>query len=176
MASFFPQVTGAFRLEEPPFFRRLTMSPVVAGVAAGLVVRLYRVFTLTVGPSESMLYVGAAFILGQVILLGMATLHLGNFTLRRWLYLVPVFAVIEAVTEAVVSLALIAAGVERLGSAHATFTDWPGIALGITLWRIGVLVVYATLLAGVVQLVRYVLVRRGHREHTLEAVHGESKH
>ncbi|MGQ0650339.1 MAG: hypothetical protein ACT4P7_22590 [Gemmatimonadaceae bacterium] len=170
MASFFPQVTGTFRLEEPPALRRLTMSPIAMGVIAGIVLRLYRAFTLSVGPNESMLYVGSAFILGQMVLLGIATLHLGSFTLRRWLYLTPIFAVAEAVTEALVSLALIAAGLERLGSTRAVFSAWPGLALSIGLWRIGVLLLYAALLAGVVQLVRYLLLRRGHRDHTLDAV------
>lgn len=170
MASFFPQVTGAFKLEEPPAFRRFTMAPVAMGLVTGLVVRLYRAFTLSVGPSESMLYVGAAWVLGQLILLGMVTLHLGNFTLRRWLSLVPVFAVAEVVAEALASLLLIAPGLERIGSTRATFTDWPGIASGIGLWRLLTIVLYATLLAGIVQLVRYLLLKKGHREHTLEAV------
>jgi hypothetical protein len=171
--AFFPQVTGAFRIEERPGLRRFTMSAVAMGVLTGLVVRLYRAFTLSVGPSESLLYVSAAFVLGQMFLLGMVTLHLGNFTLRRWLYLVPLFVVAEAVTEALVSLALVAAGMERVGSTGATLADWPRLALGIALWRAVAIVIYAAVLAGVVQLVRYLLVRRRHREHTLEAVHGE---
>lgn len=176
MAAFFPQVTGTFKLEEPPALRRFSMSPVGMGVATGILVRLYRAVTLSVGPNESLLYVGAAFVLGQMLVLGMATLHLGNFTLRRWLYLAPLFAVTAASTESVVSLALIAGGLEPLGSTRATFGDWSGVAANIFLWRVLAVLVYAALLAGVVQLVRYLLLKRTHREHTLSAVHhDESK-
>jgi hypothetical protein len=173
MASFFPQVTGTFRIEEPPALRRFSMSPVAMGVATALLVRPYRALTLSVGPTDSLLYVGAAFIVGQVIVLGMATLHLGNFTLRRWLRLAPIFAITEAATEAVLSLLLIAIGMERLGSTRAVFADWSGIAFNILLWRVLVVLLYALLLAGIVQLVRYLLLKGKHREHTLDAVHHE---
>lgn len=175
MASFFPHVTGTFKLEEPPTFRRFLMSPVAMGLLTGLITRLYRALTLSAGPMSSMLYVGMAFVLGQMLILGLATVHLGNFTLRRWLYLAPVFAIAEVIAEVLVSLALLAAGLERLGSRQAVFGDWPGIALSTLLWRLLVIVLYATLLAGVVQLVRYLLVKRVNREHTLERVTAEQK-
>jgi hypothetical protein len=35
--------------------------------------------------------------------------------------------------------------------------------------------IFSLLLAGIVQLVRYILLRRGHRTHTLEAVHHEAQ-
>lgn len=146
------------------------MSPLKMGIAAGVLVRLYRALTLSVGPNDSLLYIGAAFVLGQMIVLGMVTLHLGNFTVRRWLYLTPAFAAAEIVAESVAAAALIAATVERLGSIRAVWSDWPGMVAGIGLWRLLAIVIYATVLAGVVQLVRYINVRREHREHTLEAV------
>ena len=146
------------------------MAPIAMGLLTGVIVRLYRTLTLSVGPNDSMLYVGAAFVLGQMIVLGMVTLHLGNFTLRRWLYLAPVFALSEVAAECLVSLALMAPGLEYLGSRHAAFSDWPGIALSIFLWRMIAILVFAVILAGVVQLVRFQLVKRGHREHTLDAV------
>jgi hypothetical protein len=149
------------------------MSPVGMGLLTGLVVRLYRAVTLQVGPMNSMVYVGMAFVLGQMIILGLATLHLGNFTLRRWLYLAPVFAIAEVTAEVLVSLGLVVAGLERLGSRQALFADWPGIALSTFVWRLVVIVLYATLLAGVVQLVRYLLLKREHREGTLERVTAE---
>lgn len=172
MATFFPHVTGTFKLEEPPALRRFTMSPVAMGLLTGLVARLYRVVTLSGGPT-SMIYVGMAFVLGQMLILGLATVHLGNFTLRRWLYLTPVFAIAEVGAEVLVSLGLIAAGFERFGSRQAVFADWPDMTLNTLIWRLVVIVLYATLLAGVVQLVRYLLLKRGHREHTLERVTAE---
>lgn len=173
MATFFPHVTGAFKVEEPPAFRRFTMSPVAMGLLTGLIVRLYRALTLSMGSTSSMIYVGLAFILGQMLILGLATVHLGNFTLRRWLYLAPVFAIAEVIAEVLVSLALVAAGLERLGSRQAVFADWPGIAISTLAWRLVAIILYATLLAGVVQLVRYLLLKRGNREHTLDAVTAE---
>ncbi|MCC6317038.1 MAG: hypothetical protein IT361_05030 [Gemmatimonadaceae bacterium] len=173
MAAFFPQVTGTFRLDEPPGLRRFTMSAVGMGALTGLVVRLYRLVTLSVGPSESMIYVGAAFVLGQLLILAMATVHLGNFTLRRWLYLVPLFTVAEAAAEVIVSLGLTALGFERMGSRAAVLADWPTMALLTFLWRGVVLVAYAIILAGVVQLVRYLLLRHEKRGHTLDAVTAE---
>ena len=172
MATFFPHVTGTFKLEEPPALRRFTMSPVAMGLSTGLIVRLYRMVTLSGGPT-SMIYVGMAFVFGQMLILGLATVHLGNFTLRRWAYLAPVFAIAEVTAEVLVSLGLIAVGFERLGSRQAVFADWPGIALSTLLWRVLVIVLYAALLAGVVQLVRYLLLKRGNREHTLERVTAE---
>lgn len=173
MATFFPHVTGSFKLEEPPALRRFTMSPVAMGLLTGLIVRLYRALTLSMGSTSSMIYVGLAFVLGQMLILGLATVHLGNFTLRRWLYLVPVFAIAEVVAEVLVSLALVAAGLERLGSRQAVFADWPGMTTSTLLWRLAAIVLYATLLAGVVQLVRYLLLKRGNREHTLDRVTAE---
>ena len=175
MASFFPQVTGTFKLEEPPGLRRFTMSPVAMGLLTGLVVRLYRALTLSVGPTNSIIYVGLAFILGQMLILAFATVHLGNFTLRRWLRLAPVFAIAEVTAEVLVSLGLLAAGLERLGSRQAVFGDWAGIALSTLLWRLVVIILYAILLAGVVQLVRYLLLKRENREHTLDRVTAEQK-
>lgn len=173
MATFFPHVTGTFKLEQPPALRRFLMSPVAMGLFTGLIVRLYRALTLSMGSTSSMIYVGIAFVLGQMLILGLATLHLGNFTLRRWLYLAPVFAISEVIAEALVSLGLVAAGLERLGSRQAVFADWPGIAISTLAWRLVAIILYATLLAGVVQLVRYLLLKRGNREHTLDRVTGE---
>jgi hypothetical protein len=169
MASFFPQVTGSFAIDDPPI-RRFWLSSVAVGVLTGVVVRLYRALTLTVGPDESMLYVGAAFVVGQMIVLGMATMHLGAFTLKRWISRAPLFAFSEAATELLVSFGLIGLGVERLGSVRATFANWPTIAMNTLLSRVVVVLLYAAILAGVVQLVRRWMLRREHREHTLEAL------
>jgi hypothetical protein len=44
------------------------------------------------------------------------------------------------------------------------------------LWRLGTVVVFSVLLAGVVRLVRYTLLRREHRMHTAVAVHDKQSH
>lgn len=164
MASFFPQVTGAFSINEPPV-RRFWLSSLAVGVVTGVVVRLYRALTLSVGPNESMLYVGTAFVLGQMIVLGMATMHLGSFTVRRWLTKAPAFAFAEAGTELLVSLLLITIGFERLGSTQATFANWPTLALNTLLARVLAVLLYAAVLAGVVRLVRRWMLKRERAGH-----------
>jgi hypothetical protein len=169
----FPQVTGVFPLgDDPP--RRFWTNPLFVGVATGVVVRCWRALTLTVGPSESLFYVGTAFVIGHLLVLGMATLHLGNLTVRRWVWMAPAFALCEAIAESVTSLGLIAIGVERIGSMAARWSDWPGLALNTLMWRMIVIILFALLLAGVVQLVRRLHVRRQGREGTLDAVDGQT--
>jgi hypothetical protein len=174
MASLFPQVTGVFQADDAPI-GRFWLSSLAVGATTGVIVRLYRALTLSVGPNESLLYVGAAFVVGQLIVLGMATLHLGNFTLRRWVSRAPAFAITEAVTEVVVSLGLLLIGMERVGSARAALPQWPALAINTFVWRLPVVLLYALVLAGIVRFVRRLLIKREHRERTLEAVHQEAQ-
>lgn len=173
MAAFFPQVTGAFRIEETPAFRRFTMSIVEMALVTGILLRLGRALALTAGPNDNILFIAGAVAAGLIWLCGMATLHLGNFTLTRWMWRAPAFVLLEACAEALTSLALIALHREPVGSARAAFADWPGLTAGTFLWRLIAVLSYAAILAGVVQLVRYVLVKRDDRGHTLDAVHSE---
>ena len=174
MAGFFPQVTGTFKLEEPPAIRRLSMSIVEMAVITGVLLRVYRALALTVGPQRNFLYASVMFGLGLAFLFGMATLHLGNFTIRHWLWRAPLFAVIEATVEVAASAALIAVHREPMGSARAFFADWPRIAVEIYFFRIIGLLLFALILAGVVQLVRYSLLKHEHRDHTVSAIHHEA--
>ena len=176
MRGFFPINTGTWKLEEPPAFRRLSMSLIEMAAITGVVLRLYRLLVYAHGPTQNILFVAAAAGLGLIVLFGMATLHLGNYPVHHWLWRAPLFAVVEAVAESLVSLGLIALGREPLGATQAQFADWLGIARGILLWRLLLISAFTLLLAGVVQLVRYLLLRREHREHTLEHVAVERKH
>jgi signal transduction histidine kinase len=173
MPPFFPQVTGTFRLEEPPALRRFSMSLVEMALVTGVVLRLGWALAFTQGPSDSLLFAGAVFALRFIALFGMAALHLGNFTLRHWVWRAPLFAAVEALAEALTSLGLIALHREPLGSARATFADWPAMASGTLFWRLAAVIAFSLLLAGVVQLVRYSLLKRAHRDHTVAAVHHE---
>lgn len=173
MPPFFPQVTATFKLEEPRALRRFSMSIVGMAVATGVVLRLFWALVFTMGPEDSLLFAGGMFALRFIVLFGTAALHLGNFTLRHWLWRAPTFAVIEAVAESITALALIAMHREPLGSARATFADWPEMASGTLFWRVIAVVAFALLLAGVVQLVRYRLLKHAHRDHTVAAVHHE---
>jgi hypothetical protein len=174
MPPFFPQVTGTFKLEEPPALRRFSMSIVEMALVTGVVMRLFWALVFTVGPNDSLVFAGAMFAVRFIGLFGMATLHLGNFTLRQWLWRAPVFAVLEGVAESLTALALIALHREPLGSARATYADWPSIVGGTLFWRVVAIVAFAAVLAGVVQSVRYLLLKRAHRAHTFDAVHHEA--
>ena len=176
MAPYFPHTTVEFKIEEPPAFRRFTMSIAEMAIVTGLLFRLYRALAMTVGPTSNWLYFGATFALGVLFVLGMATLHLGNYPLHRWLWRAPAFAAIEAAAESVTSLALIFAHREPIGSERAHPHDWTGIAASTFLWRIVGVCLFAVLLAGVVQFVRYMLLRREHRLHTAVAVHEKQSH
>lgn len=149
------------------------MSVVEMALMTGVVMHLYRAVALTNGPTGNWLYIATVVALGIILLLGMATLHLGNFTLRQWLWRAPVFGAIEAIAEGLASLGLIALRREPLGAAYAQYADWWGIAASLLFWRILGVSLFALLLAGVVQLVRRWLVKQDHRQHTLETVHHE---
>jgi hypothetical protein len=168
---YFPHQTLEFRIEEPPAFRKFTMSIAEMAIVTGLLFRLYRALAMSVGPMQSWWYFGLTFAFGVLFVFGMATMHLGNFPLHRWLWRAPVFAAIEAATESLTSLALIFAHREPIGSARAQPHDWLGISASIFVWRIASVCVFALVLAGVVQFVRYALLRREHRLHTAVAVH-----
>lgn len=176
MAPFFPHTTVEFKIEEPPAFRRFTLSIAEMAIVTGVLFRLYRALAMTTGPTQNWWYFGGTFAFGVLFILGMATLHLGNFPVHRWLWRAPAFAAIEAATEAVTSLALILAHREPIGSSRAGLQDWPGIVASVFLWRLGTIVVFSVLLAGVVRFVRYMLLRREHRVHTAVAVHDSQSH
>lgn len=173
MPPLFPQVTGTFKLEEPPALRRFSMSIVGMAVTVGVVLRLYWALVLTEGPNDSLMFAGGMFALRLIVLFGAVALHLGNFTLRHWVWRAPAFAALEAVAEALTALLLIKLNREPMGSARASFADWPSLAAGTLFWRVTAVVLFALILAGVVQLVRYALIKRAHRDHTVSAVHHE---
>ncbi len=174
MPGFFPTTTGNWKLEEPAAFRRLSMSLVEMAAMTGIVMRLYRAVALTNGPTGNWFYIATVVACGIILLLGMTTLHLGNYTLRQWLWRAPIFGTLEAAAEAIVSLGLIAIHREPLGASYATNGDWWAIAGALLFWRILGVSLFATLLAGVVQLVRRWLLAHDQREHTLETVHHEA--
>ena len=177
MSPFFPHTTVEWKIEEPPAFRRFSMVIWEMALVTGVLFRLYRALAMTAGPADNWLYFGGAFVLGLLFVLGMATLHLGNFPLKHWLWRAPAFGALEAAAESLTSLALILAHREPIGSERAHPHEWVEIAAGTFFWRIVVVSLFALVLAGVVQFVRYMLLRRENRVHTAVAVHDEiAKH
>lgn len=172
MSTFFPRQSVAWKLEEPPAFRRLTLSIAEMAIVTGVVLRLFRSLWLTQG-STSWLYVGGYYAIFAIALFGMATAHLGNYTIRQWVWRAPLFAAIESVAEAVTSLALIAAHREPVGSERAEMHDWPAIAASLFVWRVLAITLFTLILAGVVQFVRYALLKKEDRESTAIAVSEE---
>ena len=153
MATFFPQHTVEWRLEEPRAFRRLSLSLIEMALLTGVVLRVLRALTFTHGRA-SWLFYGAAFVVGLLILLGMTTAYLANWTLRSWLWRAPLFALVEVAGEMTTSLLLIAIGREPEGAVRAEFHDWPSMALRAFLQSEVSICVWAALLAGVIVFVR----------------------
>jgi hypothetical protein len=163
MPSFFPRHTVEWKLEEPRAFRRFSSSLVEMALVTGVLLRIYRSVVLTHG-SNSWLYLGGTLTFGLVFLFLMATAHLGNYPIQRWAWRAPAFIAVEWAAEMVTSLVLIWAGREPNGTVRAEWHDWPSMALG-TLARRGVAVLlWALLLAGIVQLVRRIMLSRVEEE------------
>ena len=119
----------------------------------GVVNRVLRAVVLTNGDATSS-YLVAALVLGTLLLLGMATLHLGRFPVREWPWRAPLFAIFETAGEMLVSLVLISLHREPWGTARAEFTDWQPMATGVVFWRVLAVSLWALLLGGTVQFVR----------------------
>jgi len=114
-------------LEEPAAFARIARSPVELALITGVVIRLFRAVVLTHGDVTTG-YLFAALILGTLLLLGAATLHLGRFPVREWPWRAPLFAIFETAGEMAISLLLISIHREPWGTARAEFMDWQPMA------------------------------------------------
>lgn len=148
-----PFVKSEWDIEEPAAFARIARSPVELALLTGLVMRIFRAVVLTQGNASST-YLGAALVLGTLLLLGMATLHLGRFPVREWPYRAPLFAILETTGEMAMSLVLIALHREPWGTARAEFSDWQPMATGVLFWRLLAVCVWALLLGATVQFIR----------------------
>jgi hypothetical protein len=169
---FFPRHTVEWRVHEPAAVRRMSLSLVAMAVLAGVLVRLYRWVLLAYAPS-SIWSLLAGIGGGALIVLGLATAHLGNYPVRHWLWRAPLFALVAASAEMATSAALIALGRERLGSDLMHWHDWREDLIRNIALRFAVLCAFAFVLGGVVQIVRRVLLKREHRDHTVQAMHHE---
>jgi hypothetical protein len=156
MAKYFPRTTNEIRSEEPSAFRALTLSVVEMGLLTGIVLRIFRSVVLTHG-SNSWLYLGGMFATGIVFFCAMATMHLANYPVRRWLWRAPALGVIVAAGEMVTSLLLIILGREPTGTVRAELADWPAMAMNTLLFRLTAICGWALLLAGAVVVVRNAL-------------------
>lgn len=144
----------------PPLLHRISLNVVLMALIAGAILRSYRAAILQFGWSNSWSWIAGTFVLGLAILFIIATLHLGNYAVKSWLWRAPAFALVEALTEVSVSLALTLLGLERIGSLTAVFEDWQASALRLAAIRIVGILVFSLALALVSTLVRLVLLPR----------------
>ena len=153
MSSFFPRHTVEWRLEEPPAFRRLSLSLAEMALLTGIVLRLLRALTFGYGRASWIVF-GVALVLGTAILVGMTTAHLANWTIRSWMWRAPLFSFLETAGEMGTSLLLIALHHEPEGTSRAEFHDWPSMALRALLRSELTICLWALLLAGVIVFIR----------------------
>lgn len=153
-------VLGAMDEPPPPLVRRFSLNVVLMAVLAGGLLRTYRAGVLQFGWSNSWSWIAGTFVVGMALLFIIATLHLGNYPVKAWLWRAPVFAAVEALTEVSVSLVLTLLGLERIGSLTATIEDWQGSAIRMGATRVIGILVFALALALVSTLVRLVLLPR----------------
>jgi hypothetical protein len=157
MSRFFPRDAVQWGEETLHPLRAFAIRTVEPAGITGLVLRLWRAVIL--GSGSWMVLVGG-ITAGVVFLCGMLTWHLGNYPVKRWPLRVLAFFVIEVAVEMGMSSVLIVFGRERWGSQVATWGDWWPMA-GQTAWQRGiVMVLFALVLAGVVQLVRRTMDQR----------------
>ena len=153
-------------LEKPGLWRRLGLSLPAMAILTGASLRMYRALVLTFGWSDSWLWIAGTFIGGAMILFLMATLHLGNYPVKAWWWRAPVFALVEAGTEILVSLVLTYLGLEVVGSMQATFEDWQVTSLRTLFFRFGGITLFALVLALVSTVVRWLLLKKREVTHS----------
>jgi hypothetical protein len=180
MARYFPRDPVEWHLEEPRVLRKLSLSLPATALLSGIIVRLIRV--AIAGVSASWWGIFGSIALGLVVLLGSATAHLGNYPVKHWLWRAPLFGLAEGVAESLVSALFIVVGIERIGTMRAGIGDWLPIAFDIVIGspglafldgRVVMVSLFALVLAGVVQVVRFLLLRHEHRDTTAVAIHEE---
>ena len=174
MPEFVSRDLGAPRAEPPHALRRLSLSLPQMALVTGIALRLWRSYVLTHGSPDSWSWVGGTFLAGVAFLFLMCAIHLANFTFRNWTWRAPLFAIMEAGTEIVMSLALTTVNLEPLGAEMAEFSDWMPTAIGIFLFRVAGVILFSLVLGVVVWVLRRVLLAAGDRSHTVAAVHRAS--
>ncbi|HUF66025.1 MAG TPA: hypothetical protein VMM17_08610 [Gemmatimonadaceae bacterium] len=138
----------------PSAFRKLAFSLLDMALLTGVTLRLGRAALLaSAGEGSSEMFV-TSLLAGTLFLFLMATLHLGNFPIRHWVWRAPAFGLAVGAVESGASLVLISVGREPYGSGQAGFADWLSMALAIVPSRFILIVGFSIALAFVVQGVR----------------------
>jgi hypothetical protein len=170
MLRFFPRHPIEWSVHEPAVLQRLSLSLPLVAITAGVAIQLFELVLAHVGGWWAVV---GRFVIVPIVLLGLATGHLGNFTVKSWLWRAPAFTVAEAATEALTVAMLTLLGAERTGTQQTELREWPGLAADILTSRLMLVLSFTLILAGVVQLVRRELLKREHRSATAEKIHEE---
>ena len=157
MSTFFPKHSVQWHFEEPTALRRFSLSLWEMALITGVVLRLYRAVVLNYGATTWIWL--AALGVGVLIFCAMATMHLANFPMKRWIWRAPIFALLEVSAESATSLLLIWLGREPQGSARAEWRDWPSLTMDTFITRELTVLAWAAMLAVVVTIVRRVVLR-----------------
>jgi len=153
---------------------RIPRSLIPMALVTGIVVHSYIWFVLArASVNFGWIALLLAFSGRFVLLLGLATVYLGNHPVRQWIWRAPLFAVLEAAVEAVMVAILLKIGVERIGTEHAHARDWWSIVSDILIYHGIAILVFSLILAVVVQTVRYALLKHEHRDSTAIKIHDE---
>lgn len=173
MTPFFPEspFTGT-RVDS--FIARIPRSLIPMALVTGIVVHSYIWFVLArASVNFGWIALLLAFSGRFVLLLGLATVYLGNHPVRQWIWRAPLFAVAESAVEAVMVAVLIRIRVERIGTEHAHVRDWWSIVSDILVYHGIAILVFSLILGVVVQIVRYALLKQEHRDTTAIRIHDE---
>jgi hypothetical protein len=173
MTPFFPEspFTGT-RVDS--FIARIPRSLIPMALITGIVVHSY-IWLVLARASVNFGWIALllAFSGRFVLLLGLATVYLGNHPVRQWIWRAPLFALAESAVEAVMVAALIRVRVERIGTEHAHQRDWWSIVSDILVYHGIAILVFSLILGVVVQIVRYALLKQENRDTTAIRIHDE---
>jgi hypothetical protein len=170
-AEFFPRKTIAWKLEQPHALRHATLSLPAMALLTGVPLRLWRAYALTHGAHDSWAWVGGTFLVGLVFLYLMAAIHLGNFTLRSWVWRAPLFALLESGVEIIMSFVLTTFRLEPLGADRAELSDWVATSVRTLIWRLVGIVLFVIVLAVVVSVIRRLLLVAEQRSSMAVRIH-----
>ncbi|HEX6966770.1 MAG TPA: hypothetical protein VF166_13325 [Gemmatimonadaceae bacterium] len=173
MPTFFPIQAIEWHLHEPKALRRLSLSLVGMATVAAVILHAVWWTVRAYGTGHALWLVPVGILVRVIILLAFATGHLGNFPIRQWLWRAPMFAIVASAAETAISAVLIAFGWERLGTQYEHWHDLPSRAAALLIGHLVLVILFAIVLAGVVQMARFTLLKHEHRESTAMAIHEE---
>lgn len=168
----FPRQTTLITAEDS-LPRRFAHSVAGMAIITGVLVESFHGAMVRLGAMHSYLLLGVSFVGELGILLGFATLHLGNHPVHQWKWRAPMFALIESITAMFMVGVLILVHAESYGDDLADWGDWLPLAKNVFFWHMLTILFFALVLGLTVQWVRFTLLRREHRDSTRQRIHDD---